>query len=247
MRARTSPVTTSATTSTRSGAMRSLPSSCSSASWPAMLEYVITVSGRSAFSAVTSSGSGVTTESCGAPGRPAWKAATSCFEMCSGLGAPIPDEAGLGGDADPREAAQTDGHPGRELLVRVREDTTEAGGPGRREQSVGTEVRLAGRRPEEVAFGSCEAQAGVGDDPVPLLHQRRLRQRRHGRERQGFRAPGRAEHLAVVRRPGGRVAEECSHGGPLMLEQGIARPAIACQELTGRGPEVDSIHRSDGT
>jgi hypothetical protein len=115
------------------------------------------------------------------------------------------------GHADARERAYPHGDPRREVLRRVHEQPTEAGRAGGREDAV--PVRGG------AALDLGEAEALVGDDRVPLLHQRRLREDGKVFERERLGAGRRAEQVAVPGRALGGVPQERGECVATMLQQ----------------------------
>ncbi len=156
------------------------------------------------------------------PARPERNAANSSRVMCSGFGAPIGTRRVPGVIPDSREQSQRGCHPEPELLLAVDDERAEAARPGRGEDAVAVQVQRAGVGAVEVLLELGQPQPRVGDDPVELVDQGRLRERRQLLERDLAPAGLGAERLPVVGRGGGRVREQIPQALSLEVEQLLA-------------------------
>jgi hypothetical protein len=124
-----------------------------------------------------------------------------------------PGQPGPRGQPPAGQAAQAGADPDRELVGVLNEQPAHPGGPGGGEQPVPPQVGPAGIGPGHVPFELCPAQPGVGDDPVEVVHERRLGQ---GRQLLEGHVPGgrvRAEQVPVV----GRGRDGVGDQGPQPL------------------------------
>ena len=149
---------------------------------------------------------------------------------------------------EPCERPDEDRDPVRELGLRVEEEPGHACGAGRREDAVLAAIERSGVGAREEQFELGHAKAPVGDDPIELLHQHALGERRQVGELRRLGAG--PERLAVVRGVRDGVADQGAGSLPLVVDELLARPAVALEERRGLGREprrVEWVGRGCGS
>ena len=135
------------------------------------------------------------------------------------------------------QAPQAGPDPDGELVDVLHEQPAYPGGPGGGEHLVPPQVRPVGGGRGQVRLQVRPSKPEVGDDPVEVVHHRRLGQRRQLPQRHVAGGRVRPEHLPVVGRGGHGVGDQGPQSLALELEQPVARPAVPGQLVTGQGPE----------
>ena len=122
-----------------------------------------------------------------------------------------------------------------EVPLRVDEQAGHAGRSRGREDPV-----LAEKEPACVGAGEellelWQTQSSIRDDAVELLHEHALRQRRQIGQPCSLRT--RPERRPVVRGMLDRMADQPAEALSLVVDEPLARPAVALQQRGGVGPE----------
>ena len=217
----------------RSGAIRSRPASCSSASSTATDGYALTNCGWKRLSSSTSRGSGSVTGSESTRCRPPAAVCATRRLMCAGeaatRAATRSRRGSRGSDAGQRVVAQELGEDRGPPRAVVDEQALAARRPAGRHHPVAAEEQGVARERLDVGEQRVAAQARVGHHGVEAVHHRRLVE--HGQPAQVDRAGERAEALAIERRVRDRVAHERVEALLLQDREPLARQALMRAEL----------------